>query len=42
MYPAQVVEAQDEEDEEEPFLEASEAPDDELEAEHQEAVAVMT
>ena len=38
-YSAQVVEAQDEEDEEEYALEANETPDDELEAEYQEAVA---
>ena len=41
-YSAQVVEAQDEEDEEEHVLEANEASDDELEAEFQEAVALMT
>ena len=41
-YPAHVVEAQDEEDEEEHFLGANEAFDDELEAEYQEAVAMMT
>ena len=37
-----MVEAQDEEDEEEHVLEANEASDDELEAEYQEAVALMT
>ena len=42
VYSAQAVEAQDEEDEETDFLEAHEAPDDELEAEYQEAVALMT
>ena len=41
-YYAQVVEAQDEKDEEEHDLEANEAYDDELEAEYQEAVAMMT
>ena len=41
-YSVQVVEAYDEEDEEEPFFEGDEALDDELEAEHQEAVALMT
>ena len=37
-----VVDAQDEEDEEEHVLEANAASDDELEAEYQEAVALMT
>ena len=37
-----MVEAQDEEDEEEHVLEANEASDDESEAEYQEAVAMMT
>ena len=41
-YSAQMVEAQDEEDEEEHILEANEASDDELGAEYQEAVALMT
>ena len=41
-YSAQVVEAQDEEDEEKHALEGNEAADDELEAEYQEAVALMT
>ena len=41
-FSAKVVEAQDEEDEEEHVLEANEASDDELEAEYQEAVALMT
>ena len=41
-YPAQVVEAPDEEDEEVHVLVATEASDDELEAEYQEAVAMMT
>ena len=39
---AQVVEAQDEEDEEEHVVEANEASDDELEVEYQEAVAMLT
>ena len=42
VYPAQVVEAQDEEDEEEHVLETNEASDDELEAEHRETIALMT
>ena len=37
-----MVEAQDEQDEEKHVLEANEASDDELEAEYQEAVAMMT
>ena len=37
-----MVEAQDEEDEEEHVLEAIEASDDEPEAEHWETIAVMT
>ena len=37
-----MVEAQDEEDEQEHVLEANEVSDDELEAEYQEAVARMT
>ena len=37
-----MVEAQDEEDEEEHVLEANESSDDELEEEYQEAVAMMT
>ena len=41
-YLAQVVEAPDEGDEEVHVLEAKEASDDELEAEYQEAVAMMT
>ena len=41
-YPAQVVEAPDEEDEEVHVLVATEASDDEWEAEYQEAVAMMT
>ena len=41
-YSAQVVEAQDEEDEEKHVLEANEASDNEVEAECQEAVALMT
>ena len=41
-YSAQVVEAQDEENEEVHVLEAKKASDDELEAEYQEAVAMMT
>ena len=41
-FSAQVAAAHDEEDEEEHFLEANEASDDELEAEHWEAVALMT
>ena len=39
---AQVVDAQDDEDEEEHVLGTNEASDDELEAEYQEAVAMMT
>ena len=39
---SQVEEAPEEEDEEGCFLEANEEPDDELEAEYQEAVALMT
>ena len=42
VYSAQVVEAQDEEDEEKHVLEVNEASDDELEAQYQEAVALMT
>ena len=41
-YLSQVVEAQDEEDEQEHVLEANQASDDELQAENQEAVALMT
>ena len=41
-YSAQVVEAQDDEDEEEHVLESNEASDDELAAECQEAAAMMT
>ena len=41
-YSAQVVEAPDEEDEGEHVLEENEASDDELEAEYQEAVTLMT
>ena len=41
-YWAQVVEAQDEEDEEEYVPEVDEASDDELEAEYQEGVALVT
>ena len=41
-YSAQVVEAQDGEDEEEHVLDANQASDDEPEAEYQEAVALMT
>ena len=41
-YLAHVVEPQDEEDEEAQILEEKEASDDELEAEYQEAVAMMT
>ena len=41
-YSAQVVEAQDEGDEEEHVLEVNGASDDELEAEYQEAAAMMT
>ena len=41
-YSAQVVEAQDEEDEEEHVLEVNEGSDDELKGEYQEAVAMMT
>ena len=40
-YSAQVVEADDEEDEEDHVLETNEASDDELEAEYQEAEALM-
>ena len=41
-YSAQVVEAQDEEDEEQHVLEANEASDEELEAEHRETMALIT
>ena len=41
-YSAQVVEGQDEEDEGERVLKENEASNDELEAEYQEAVAMMT
>ena len=41
-YSAQVVEAQDEEDEEEHVFEDTEVSDDEWEVEHQEAVVMMT
>ena len=37
-----MVEAQDEEDEEERVLETNEASDDELEAEHRETIALIT
>ena len=42
VYPAQVVEAQEEESEKVHVLETNEASDDELEAEHRETISLMT